>query len=133
MHLNDNVFLERRRRSNVTTTFQSVDQYLLYYRMHGLRGGEGRVYGGITDDVDGIVGADFLLPLTDSLEPAAGVHVPDSRTAAAGTVAAREEAWNISINLVWHWHGHARSCHSSPYRPLFNVADNGYMIIDNRP
>jgi hypothetical protein len=50
-----------------------------------------------------------------------------------GNIGAREEAWNVAINLVWHWKDQARSCHSSPYRPLFNVADNGTMIIDDRP
>jgi hypothetical protein len=131
VHLKENTFVNPQQQT--TTAFQSVDQYLLYYRMHGARGGEGRLYGGITDDVDGIVGADFLLPLTESwsLQPAFTYLIPNA--SGAGTVAAREEAWNISINLVWHWRGHARSCHSSPYRPLFNVADNGYMIIDNRP
>lgn len=130
IHLKDNVFTDVEQET--ITTFQTVDQYLLYYRMHGPRGGEGRVYGGLTDDVDGIIGADFAIPLTDSfaLIPAFTYMIPDSNHAAS---AASEEAWNLSIALVWHWRGHARSCHSSPYRPLFNVADNGYMIIDNRP
>ena len=34
--------------------------------------------------------------------------------------------------LVWHWDGAARRCHSNCYRPLFNVADNGSLIIDDR-
>lgn len=130
VHLNDNLIIDPTQES--ITAFQAVDQYLVYYRMHGPRGGEGRVYGGLTDDVDGIIGADFHLPLTDNfaLLPAFTYMIPDSNHAAS---AASEEAWNISIALVWHWRGHARSCHSSPYRPLFNVADNGYLIIDNRP
>ncbi len=130
VHLKDNLLPGES--EGTFAAFQTVDQYLLYYRMHGARGGEGRVYGGLTDDVDGIIGADFALPLTDNfaLVPAFTYMIPDSNHAGA---AASEEAWNISIALVWHWRGHARSCHSSPYRPLFNVADNGYMIIDNRP
>lgn len=130
VHLKNNTFLNAQQETSVT--FQSVDQYLLYYRMHGPRGGEGRVYGGVTDDGDGIVGSDFMIPLTDSwgLLPEFTYLIPKDN---GGTIAAREEAWNIAISLVWHWRGHARSCYSSPYRPLFNVADNGYMIIDNRP
>lgn len=130
VHLNDNLIIDPTQET--ITTFQAVDQYLLYYRMHGPRGGEGRVYGGLTDDVDGIIGADFHLPLTENfaLLPAFTYMIPDSNHSGP---AASEEAWNISIALVWHWRGHARSCHSSPYRPLFNVADNGYLIIDNRP
>jgi hypothetical protein len=130
VHLKNNTFFNPQ--AQTSTTFQSVDQYLLYYRMHGPRGGDGRVYGGVTDDADGIIGSDFAIPLTDSwgLVPEFTYLIPKDN---GGTIAAREEAWNISISLVWHWRGHARSCYSSPYRPLLNVADNGYMIIDNRP
>lgn len=130
VHLNDEILYDDQREA--LTTFRAVDQFLLYYRMHGERGGDGRIYAGLTDNSDGLIGADFLLPLTDSwsLQPAFTYLIPDD---GAGSVGAREEAWNIGINLVWHWKGQARACHSSPYRPLFNVADNGYMIIDNRP
>ncbi len=130
VHLDDNVFVDVQQQT--TTAFQTVDQYLLYYRMHGPRGGEGRAYGGLTDDADGIIGADFMVPLTDSwsLQPGFTYLIPSS---SGNSIAASEEAWNIGINLVWHWKGHARSSHSNPYRPLFNVADNGYMIVDDRP
>jgi Family of unknown function (DUF6666) len=132
VHLRDHTIFEVDNEQTIFRTFQSADQYLLYYRMHGARGGEGRVYGGLTDDADGIIGSDFLLPLTDSwsLQPAFTYLLPWGN---GNQVASREEAWNIGINLVWHWKGQARECHSSPYRPLFNVADNGTMIIDNRP
>jgi len=132
VHLRDYRIFQVSEEETIFTTFQSADQYLLYYRMHGCRGGEGRVYGGLTDEADGIIGSDFLLPLTDSwsLQPAFTYLIPWGN---GNEVASREEAWNIGINLVWHWKGRARACHSSPYRPLFNVADNGTMIIDNRP
>jgi hypothetical protein len=37
-------------------------------------------------------------------------------------------AWNLSVNLVWYPAGRARRSLASPYRPLFDVADNGSMI-----
>jgi hypothetical protein len=55
--------------------------------------------------------------------------IPDANDGVDG---AREEAWNINLALVWHWDCRARKSHSNPYRPLFNVANNGYMIIDSR-
>jgi hypothetical protein len=115
----------------IFTTFQATNQYLLFYRLHGCRGGEGRVYGGINDDSDGIVGADFLLPLVSSwsLQSEFTYLIPDG---SGGTSASQQEAWNLGINLVWHWKGHSRECHSNPYRPLFNVADNGSFIVDDR-
>jgi hypothetical protein len=34
--------------------------------------------------------------------------------------------------MVWQWGCRARKQFDNPYRPLLNVADNGYMIIDSR-
>jgi hypothetical protein len=108
-----------------------VDQYVLFYRLHGPRGGEGRLYGGWTDDSDGIVGADMLLPVHDrwSVQGGFTYMIPDGRDGAEG---ASQEGWNINLGVVWHWGCRARACHDDPYRPLFNVANNGYMIIDSR-
>jgi hypothetical protein len=111
--------------------FQASDQYLLFYRFHGARGGEGRFYGGFNDDDDGILGAEMLIPLKDRWSLAAGFTylIPDEP---GGEIGAQQEAWNIGLAMVWHWGCRARSCHSNCYRPLFNVADNGSMIIDDR-
>lgn len=109
----------------------AVDQYLLFYRIHGKTGGEGRFYAGWTDDSDGIIGADMDLPVHDRWSVMSGFTymIPDARDGIDG---ANEEAWNISLALVWHWDCRARKSYDNPYRPLFNVANNGYMIIDNR-
>jgi hypothetical protein len=111
--------------------FQPTDQYLLFYRFHGPRGGEGRFYGGFNDDDDGIVGADMLVPLSDRWSLATGFTylIPAEH---AGREGASQEAWNIATALVWHWDCRARSSHASCYRPMFNVADNGSLIIDER-
>jgi hypothetical protein len=133
IHLNDKKFTVAESEGlTTTTTLQATNQYLLFYRMHGCRGGEGRVFGGVDDNSDGIVGADFLLPMCGcwSLQSEFTYLIPDD---SAGTVGSQQEAWNLAINLVWHWKGHARECHSNPYRPLFNVADNGSFIVDDRP
>jgi hypothetical protein len=130
MHLNDlEVFPADE--DDPTVLFQPSDQYLLFYRLHGPRGGEGRVYGGFNDDDDGIIGADMMVPLSDRWSLATGFTylIPAEH---AGQEGASQEAWNISTALVWHWDCRARRSHSSCYRPLFNVADNGYLIIDER-
>jgi hypothetical protein len=112
-------------------TWEAADQYLLFYRVHGKRGGEGRFYAGWSDDSDGILGSDMLIPVHDrwSVQTGFTYMIPDARDGEDGS---REEAWNINLALVWHWDCRARSSHSNPYRPLFNVANNGYMIIDSR-
>jgi hypothetical protein len=112
-------------------SWEAADQYLLFYRIHGPRYGEGRFFGGWTDDSDGIIGADMLLPIHDrwSVQTGFTYMIPDARDGADGSA---EEAWNINLALVWHWGCTARSSHDNPYRPLFNVANNGTMIIDSR-
>jgi hypothetical protein len=114
-----------------SVVFQASDQYLLFYRFHGPRGGEGRFYGGFNDDEDGIIGADALIPLHDRWSLATGFTylIPDED---AGRLGASQEGWNIATALVWHWDCRARKSHSNCYRPLFNVADNGYLIVDER-
>ena len=37
-------------------------------------------------------------------------------------------AWNVGLNLVYYPAGRSRRGLASPYRPLFEVADNGSMI-----
>jgi hypothetical protein len=130
-HLNENEFPPE---DSVTSTtfYQATDQYLLFYRFHGPRGGEGRIFGGFNDDDDGIIGADTLVPVSDrwSLTSSFTYLIPEED---AGVEGASQEAWNISVGLAWHWDCRARRSHSNCYRPLFNVADNGYLIVDDRP
>jgi hypothetical protein len=113
------------------TNWQASDQYLLFYRVHGKRGGEGRIYGGWNDASDGILGVDMQLPVHDrwSVQTGFTYMVPDAEDGEDG---ASEEAWNLNLSLVWHWGCTARTSHTNPYRPLFNVANNGTLIVDNR-
>jgi Family of unknown function (DUF6666) len=112
--------------------FQASDQFLLYYRIHGPNGGEGRIFAGGNDDADGIVGSDVLLPVGGRFSIAANFTylIPHQENGEDG---ATQEAWNIGVGLVWHWDGQARKCFDNCYRPMFNVADNGTLIVDQRP
>jgi hypothetical protein len=117
--------------ATVDLTYQASDQYLLFYRLHGCNGGEGRVFGGVNNDSDAIIGSDMLLPLTDCFSVQGGFTylIPNAKN---GTEGATQEAWNIGIGLVWHWDHQAHKCFDNCYRPMFNVADNGSLIIDQQ-
>ena len=109
---------------------RTVDQYLMYYRVHGRQGGEVRLYGGFNDTDKGILGANLMLPVHDcwSIQNSFAYLIPDS----SGSAGAQDETWNLSMTLVWHLGCRARKCHRSIYRPLFDVADNGWLMIDDR-
>ena len=50
-----------------------------------------------------------------------------------GVLGASQEAWNISLGLVWHWDCQAHKCFENCYRPMFNVADNStHFIVDQQ-
>jgi len=119
---NDNVILGVR--------YEAVDMYALFYRWNFGKNYECRLWGGVTGDNEGIFGGEFQSPLSDRWSVVSGFNylIPDQN---AGPLGVREEAWNVGINLVWHMGRTARRGCRSPYRPLFAVADNGWLIVDN--
>jgi len=110
-------------------TYETVDQYAAFYRWNFGRSSNGRFWGGLTGDDEGIFGAEFNTPLNNrwSLQSGFNYLITDKN---AGLEGVRQESWNIGINLVWHLGRTARTCEGSPYRPLFGVADNGWMFVD---
>ncbi|MCA9230900.1 MAG: hypothetical protein KDA57_09625 [Planctomycetales bacterium] len=111
-------------------TYETVDQYALFYRWNFGKNYECRFWGGVTGNDEGLFGGEFYAPLSDRWTVQSGFNylITDKN---AGLEGVREEAWNIGINLVWHLGRTARRGCQSPYRPLFPVADNGWMIVDN--
>lgn len=110
------------------SNYRVADQFLFYYRLYGHQGGDLRAYAGLSDDGNGIFGSEFQLPLNDrwSLQGNWRYLIPKEGENGSG---ADEEAWNLGMNLVWHYGCRAKSWNSRPYRPMFNVADNGSLIV----
>ena len=110
-------------------TFQAADQYQLFYRWHFVECGEARLWAGMTNHNDGLFGGEFLLPIDDRWSFQGGFNylIPEQDALPDSAI---QESWNIGINLVWHFGCDGCSSHSSPFRPLFNVVDNGTMFID---
>jgi len=107
-------------------TFEPIDLYAFFYRHHFNCGNEIRVWGGFTGESDGMVGADMNVPLSETfaLQTMFNYVSPEEEDSLGGF----DEAWNVGFNIVWHPRSNARN--QSPYRPLFNVADNGTLIVD---
>ncbi len=116
--------------NQVQRTYHATNQYLLFYRLQGKQGGEFRAAAGFDDDSKGILAANFLVPLSKrwSLDTGFTYLIPED----SNDVNGREEAWNIGMNLVWHYGCRGDKYYCNPFRPLFNVADNGSLIVDDR-
>lgn len=110
-------------------TYETTDQFCGFYRWNFRDGYEARIWGGASGDGEGILGADFYAPLNDRWSVQTGFNylIPDEN---AGLEGVSQECWNLGINLVWHMGRTARKGCRSPFRPLFPVADNGWMFVD---
>ena len=112
----------------------TVDLYTAFYRLHFGDANEVRIWGGASGNAQGVVGSTVRAPMSRSLalEGTFTYLLPDkSQTVQLDpttSVTFAPSAWNLSANLVWYPAGRARRGLASPYRPLFDVADNGSMI-----
>ncbi len=108
--------------------YEATDQFRFFYRKPLDCGGDLRFFGGFTGEQDGLVGFDGVVPLCECWDLAfdATYLIPDEDN---GLAAASDEAWNLGIHFVWNIRGGSRSNRCNPYRPMFNVADNGSFII----
>jgi hypothetical protein len=111
-------------------SYEAVEMHAFFYRRRLMNGGEGRLWGGFTEESDGIFGGDLRVPLACDWDVVAAFNylAPQDDATADGPFA---EAWNIGINLVWYVCPQgAMQAGGSRYRPLFNVADNGTLIVN---
>ena len=120
--------------SRIPGQASTEDLYTGYYRLHFGDANELRIWGGSTPYQTGIVGSSLRAPMSRSfaLEGTFTYLIP-GRTETyeltpGSTITASPSAWNVSLNVVYYPARRARRSLSSPYRPLFDVADNGSMI-----
>jgi hypothetical protein len=101
------------------------DLYAFFYRRQFCSGGNGRVFGGFTNNSQGLVGADFLLPLNPHWSLRSGfLYVVPNGSDVPNEPGFSQETWNVSLSLVWT-PCPRNLCGPNYCRPLFNVADNG--------
>ena len=112
--------------SNFQTTV--VDQYRFYYRHSARDGGFAEVGLGWTEDDHFIASLDFDLQITDCVGMQSGFAYFLGDDQAVGAVASPDnDAWNIYVGLVWRPQG--RGWWGNYDRPLFDVVDNGSMLM----
>ena len=116
--------------AGVLETWETVDYYAIYVRSNWVADGAGEVklMAGLTGDSDGILGAQSRLPLHNgwALESEFTYLVSDG---GSGFTANELESWNVGINLAWYPGSLACGQCNRYHRPLFDVANNGSMIL----
>jgi hypothetical protein len=113
----------------------TLSLYTGFYRVQFGDANELKVWGGGTGNQEGIIGALVRAPLHPSLalESTFTYIIPNrNQEVTLGPPGDQStfapSAWNLGINLVWYPANRSRRSLASPYRPLFDVADNGSMI-----
>ncbi len=132
-------------------TNNTVHTYNAFYRVQFGDANEWKVWGGASHEGQGYIGSLLRAPMTRSLalEGNFAYLMPGQRRSASSSevfnnvtpgtaydvditnqtsTSFTPMAWNLSINLVYYPRGRSRRSLASPYRPLFDVADNGTMI-----
>ena len=115
----------------------SVHTYNAFYRVQFGDANEWKVWGGASHEGQGYVGSILRAPMTRSLAlegtfaylmPGESRGIPQIKQNQKLSGTFTPMAWNLGINLVYYPRGRSRRSLASPYRPLFDVADNGTMI-----
>lgn len=111
-----------------------ADMYNLFYRHTTNWGGQGRAWVGMTNHSLAIVGSDFRVPLSNRFEMVGGFNyiIPNDGNANGVGGGFTQESWGISMNLVWYVGRPKQGVHNTPFRPLFNVADNNVMMFERQ-
>jgi hypothetical protein len=116
--------------SPTTQTVEAVDQFAFFYRWRLRDCGNARLWAGFTGGKEGLFGGDMTLPMSDrwALQSSFNYLIPDTNNPPTGT---QQESWNLSFNMVWYLGCKAKYTECcSPYKPMFNVADNGTFFVD---
>ena len=112
-------------------TLEPTDLFAFYYRRYFCNGGQGRLWVGFTGNHEALFGGDLTLPIGKSLALQNNfLYVfPDS---AVNNGAQSQEAWNVTMQLVWYPGRRASCVRKDPYYPLMNVANNGTFVSSLR-
>ena len=111
-----------------TVTWQTTDQYNLYYRANFSYGAVGRMWIGLSGHGDVLFGADATAPLSErwAIQIAQNYLMPRDTSKVGGSIT---ETWGLTLAMVWYPWAKTPNHRFDPYRPLFNVVDNSYMFV----
>ena len=126
------VFSSGSKANNYAST---LDLYTGFYRLQFGDANELKIWGGASGQGDYLTGMLVRAPMSRSLalEGTFTYLIPGKTQTIdilpGGAVSQfSPAAWNLGVNIVYYPAGRSRRSLASPYRPLFEVADNGSLI-----
>ena len=107
------------------------DWYRFFIRHEVARGGYGEVFGGWTDNEQGIIGLDFDFPLTDRIAFQSGFtyYLSDDEIPANQGFLGGEPNDSFNAFVGFSLRPQGRKYYRNYDRPLFDVADNGTLTV----
>ena len=116
---------------DIVEEWETTDLYTFFYRRSFEDcGATGSLFVGFSGDSDAVIGANAYVPLSErwALQTGFTYLIPEESSPGQGFL---DESWNVSTGLVFF--PGCRTARSQDYNhPLFNVADNGSMLIDRK-
>ena len=118
-------------RVDLVEEWKTTDLYTFFYRRSFEDcGATGSLFVGFSGSSDAVIGANADVPLSErwALRTGFTYLIPEETSPGQGYL---EESWNVSTGLVFY--PGCRTARGKDYNhPLFNVADNGSMLIDRK-
>lgn len=104
-----------------------TDMFAGFARRYFQTGAEGRIWGGATGMGDGLIGADFRVPLGGSLalENRFNYLLPKQGRGVGGQT---RESWGLVMQITWYPGKKATCMNQREFLPLINVADNATFM-----
>ena len=116
---------------DIVEEWETTELYTFFYRRRLEDcGATASLFVGFSGDSDAVIGANADVPLSDrwALRTGFTYLIPEESSPGQGFL---DESWNVSTGLVFF--PGCRTARSNDYNhPLFNVADNGSMLIDRK-
>ncbi|MDO4585891.1 MAG: hypothetical protein Q4C95_01190 [Planctomycetia bacterium] len=105
---------------------QVTSYYTGFIRKYFEAGGEGMLFGGVTEWSEGLVGGQIEIPINDHMTLKNSFTYVFANDRNVNDL--DEQTWNVSAGITIYLGGNSRKSMRNPLRPMFDVADNGTFL-----
>lgn len=123
--LDDELLNFRRNNKEYHGQLEVNSYYTAFLRHTFVTGAEGMIYGGVTEESEGLLGGHIEVPVTNhsSLRNSFVYVIPKNNKNDFV-----DNTWSVNLSWVIYFGGNSREGMANPLRPLFDVADNTTLL-----